>query len=114
MDYPLTFATFRSWLHEKGPANLLADLQTLNSQQLGLSRVARGSGLFDDDSLSFSLLQSEVTETLCNYRVGIFFREIDTTCPCSGDEQSYLEGYCEMILHIDQQQQAATLTLIDD
>lgn len=114
MKQPLPLSCFSNWLEDKSPANLLADMQQLDSRQLGLSHVARGSGLFVENSLSFSLLQSSESATVYAYRLGLFYEEVDTTCPCSGDEQTTLTGYCEMQLLLDPQNQTAVLTADDD
>ena len=83
---------FTAWLQHR--------LSTVQESELGLGDETRCSGLFGEDK-QFSLLSVEAEDTLLVVKLGIFFQEYETGCPCSGEQPVLIDGYCERELEID-------------
>ena len=93
MQIQLPLSLFPHWQTEASGQNLLTNLAALDSRTLKLTQFARGSALFDEEALAFSLLSEQRQETGLYFQLSLFYREMDTTCPCSGEENDWLEGH---------------------
>ncbi len=82
---------------------LLEALKQLEPYHLPLKQVARFSGLFVQDTLQFSILRKNETDQNLLLKLSVFFQEISTMCPCSGQEPEKIEGHCEMEMLINKQ-----------
>lgn len=83
---------FETWLY--------ARLGEDSEQLLALRLEASHSGVFAEEK-QFSLLQVHDEGPALSVRLGIFFREYETGCPCSGEQPVLIEGYCVRQLLVD-------------
>ena len=93
----------QSWGTPQFRQELLEELQQLEPCQLPLKQVARFSGLFEQDGLQFSLLSNNEDEQLLILKLSVFYQEISSMCPCSGQEIEKIDGHCEMNMTINRQ-----------
>ena len=89
-----TSSDFTNFINDQTAENLLVDLQKLGSQKLKLNRYATASGLFNDDSLEFSISATQAD----HYRASLFYQEYSNPCPCSGEESALIDGYCTFFI----------------
>jgi hypothetical protein len=82
---------------------LFQALKQLEPYHLPLKQVARFSGLFVQDTLQFSILAKQETQQQLKLKLGVFYQEISTMCPCSGQEPEKMEGHVEIEMTIDRQ-----------
>ena len=87
---------------------LLMALSKFSASQLPLKQVAQFSGLFDQDSLQFSILAKDENDEAILVKLGVFYHEIANCCPCSGEEAQNMAGHCELLLSINKQDAAAS------
>ena len=83
--------------------DLLSALSKLDPSHLPLKQLTQYSGLFDQDSLQFSILHKNETDKHLLVKLGLFYQEVSNACPCAGDEPEHIDGHCEMLLRIDKQ-----------
>jgi hypothetical protein len=102
----------KAWKTEHFDNDLLQALSKLPSSLLPLKQVARFSGVFEDSSLEFSILKKHETDSNLQITVGIFYRELSSLCPCSGEEPEKVDGHCEMQILISKDNGATTFTVI--
>ena len=93
----------QSWDTPDFEQQLLQALKQLEPYHLPLKQVAQFSGLFVQDSLQFSLLGKREDDQQLILKLSVFYQEISTMCPCSGQESEKIEGHCEMEMTVDKQ-----------
>lgn len=96
-------ALLDSWKTDSFDDDLLRALQCLEPYHLPLKQVARYSGLFNQDSLQFSILNKNEYDDEIVIKLSLFYQEISTFCPCSGEEPENMDGHCELAMSIDKQ-----------
>jgi hypothetical protein len=82
---------------------LLKALEQLEPDDLPLKQVAHFTGLFDQQSLQFSVLNTSESEQQIQVKLSVFYQEMATTCPCSGQEAEKINGHCEINMNIHKQ-----------
>ena len=107
------FATLISrWNTPDFEAELLRALKQLDTDDLPLKQLAQYSGLFDKNSLEFSVLSKRETEHQLIMKLGVFYQEISSMCPCTGDGPETAEGHCEMQMSIDKQDASVAFIIL--
>jgi hypothetical protein len=102
----------KAWKTEHFDNDLLQALSKLPSSLLPLKQVARFSGVFEDNNLEFSILKKRETATNLQITLGVFYQELSSLCPCSGEEPEKVDGHCEMQILINKDDGAITFTVI--
>ena len=87
--------TAKAWQTALFESTLKTELSKLQAEDLSLQQETRYSGMFVPNSLEISLLSCNEQQQQLNIKVGIFFQEYMTTCPCSGEETEIYPGYSE-------------------
>ena len=80
---------------------LLEEILADNIYNYLLKNEIQFTGVFNKDSLKVNLLSHDQDDQNITLNVNIFYQEVMTTCPCSGEEPELFNGYCEIILVID-------------
>ena len=94
-------ALLDSWNTPGFETELQQALKQLECADLPLKQIANFSGLFAEDTMQFSLLDKQETELCLTVKLSVFFQEISSQCPCSGEDPETMEGHCEMQMTID-------------
>lgn len=93
--------------------DLLEALKKLDPGHFPLKQLAQHSGLFEQETLKFSILNSTEQQHELLIKLSVFYQEISTTCPCSGQEAEKIDGHCVMLLTINKADALATFSIID-
>ena len=80
---------------------VLQALSKLEIELLPLKELASSSGLFVQDSLQFSILNKQATGNHLVLKLGVFYQEISSMCPCSGEDPETIDGHCEIKMTIN-------------
>ncbi len=105
-------ALLEAWNTPDFEQELQQALKQLEPYHLPLKQVARFSGLFVQDTLQFSILSKKETTDYLILKLSIFYQEISTMCPCSGQEPEKMEGHCEMEMTIDRKDGLIGFTIL--
>lgn len=102
----------KAWKTDHFDNDLMLALSNLEPYHLPLKQVAHFSGVFEDNSLEFSILKKHETDSDLHITVGIFYQEISSLCPCSGEEPEKVNGHCEMQMMIAKEDGLVTFSII--
>ena len=105
-------ALLDSWETIDFDGGLLKALSKLDPCQLPLKQLAQYSGLFDQDSLQFSILAKDENDEAILVKLSLFYQEISNPCPCSGEELENMAGHCELMLYLDKRDGSANLKIL--
>jgi len=96
-------ALISSWGQAGFDDELKQALAKMPADQLPLKQLAQYSGVFNEHSLQFSILNQDENDTLILLKLGVFYQEIASLCPCSGEQPEYIDGYCEVMMQLNKQ-----------
>ncbi len=110
--FPLTLQALDSDAFKK---TFKAEVLSLGASSLPLQQGLRYSSYANGDSLSASILNIEVSDTVINIKAGLFYTGIISGCNCADDPSPIDEynEYCEVLFTIDRKNAAASVVLID-
>jgi len=108
----MQFELFENWLNSSDKNDLLKALQKVSLDDVPLKLLAQHTGMFDDQSLQFSVLTISQNKSEQIIRLSLFFRELSNLCPCSGDDIEKHDGFCELLLTLNRHDRTAVFSLL--
>lgn len=105
-------ALTKSWGQDNFDDGLQQALKKLPADQLPLKQLARYSGVFNEQSLQFSILNKDENDKNILVKLGVFYQELASLCPCSGEQPQSIDGHCEMMLCLNKQDGSTTFELL--
>ena len=98
----MNFRLLKTHLESDNLADILCEqFKQLDIGLWQLNKDAMHSGMFDEDSLQFSILNTEFKNNQVTIKTGIYISEAITPCPCAGEEVAYSELYCQRTITLD-------------
>lgn len=82
----------------------------LSEDKLLLKTEMQYTGMLKPDGFSFSLMSTSENCDSITIRLGVYFEEMMTTCPCSGEEAEYANLFCNRALIIDKKTAQGIIT----
>lgn len=112
MHFPLTLQALDSDAFKQ---TFKAEVLSLDTNSLPLQQGLRYSSYANGDSLSASILNIEVSDTVINIKAGLFYTGIISGCNCADDPSPIDEHneYCEVLFTIDRQNAETSVALIE-
>mgnify|MGYP000908533633 CR=1 FL=1 len=105
----MQFQSFSIWLNSQKPEDLLHALRQIPVSELPLKELAQYSGVFDQQSLKFSVLTTTFKHDQASARLSLFYQEFSNPCACSGDDAETIQSFCELSLTVDLKNHTVTL-----
>ena len=98
----MNFQLLKTHLESDNLTDILCEqLKQLDIGLWQLNKDAMHSGMFDEDSLQFSILNTAFENNQVTIKTGIYISEAITPCPCAGEEVAYSELYCQRTITLD-------------
>jgi len=105
--------SLQAWNTRTFAETLQAEIQQLSAAALPLHQCSGQGGMVDHDSISASILASRATEQALEIRLAVFFTERIGGCSCH-DDPLVQNSYGELLVSIDRQTSAASISLWQD
>jgi len=108
--------SLRAWGRPDFKALLKREIEALSYRELPLQQgLTMGSYALDKD-IEAMILSVQELETCIQVKVGIFYKSIIAGCSCADDPTPIDEcnEHCEVMLEINKQTAATTITLLTD